>query len=86
MKQKPSVRKIDCQKGTVELLEIIKNNPGLPIVILTDYEVVADGCGFWFGQTVTYSIKELIEYKDGYGEIRYLDDKDDLRERLFDDL
>ena len=78
------VEKIDIAKGTDELRKLILENPTLPIVVLTDYEVVADEGGYWYGKSVSYEIKELLGVKSGYDVGRIIDDRSDLEELLSD--
>ena len=77
------VKKVNIATGTDELRKIILNNPTLPIVVLTDYEVVADEGGYWYGNSISYAIKDLLEVKSGYyDDDKIIDDKSDLKELL----
>lgn len=77
--------KIDVAKGTDELRKLILENPTLPIVILTDYEVVADEGGYWYGNNITYAIKDLLTVKSAYYDgDRIIDDRSDLEDLLSD--
>ena len=51
--------KIDVAKGTDELRKLILENPTLPIVILTDYEVVADEGGYWYGNNISHMLSKI---------------------------
>jgi hypothetical protein len=37
-------------KNNKELIEVVKNNPDLPIIPATHYEVVAEDWGYWCGE------------------------------------
>lgn len=77
--------KIDVAKGTDELRKLILENPTLPIVILTDYEVVADEGGYLYGNNITYAIKDLLTVKSAYYDgDRIIDDRSDLEDLLSD--
>ena len=77
------VKKINIATGTDELRERILNNPTLPIVVLTNYEVVADASGDWYGNSISYAIKDLLEVKSGhYDDGRIIDDRSDLEDLL----
>ena len=77
------VKKINNCQGTDELRTAILNNPTLPIVVLTDSEVVAEDGGYWYGSNISFAIKDLLELQGGYyddGQI--IDDKSDLEDYL----
>lgn len=77
--------KIDIAKGTDELRKLILENPTLPIVILTDYEVVADEGGYWYGNNIKYAIKDLLTVKSACcDDDRIIDDRSDLEDLLSD--
>lgn len=64
---------------TEKLLQLIKENPTLPIVPMVDYEVCQDDYnGYWMG---SFGSCEVEEYAT-YGE-RYYTDKDELKEDYF---
>ena len=44
-----------------ELLELIKNNPELPVFAWVDGEICAEDCGYWLGQFGTASIQEYAK-------------------------
>lgn len=79
------VSKIDICKNTDELRELILQRPELPIVVLTDYEVVADGYGWWYGYDISFCIKRLLDINK-YGDNITIDDPDDLEAYLHDEL
>ena len=80
-------KKIDMCKGTDELRTAILNNPTLPIVVLTDSEVIADSDGYWYGSNISFCIKDLLELKGGYyNDGQIIDDKSDLEYYLSDHL
>jgi hypothetical protein len=63
---------------TKELLELVKENPDLPIVPMVFYEVVAgDDFSYWLGKIVKVEIREFaIDYWYGDGAVKYKDDYD----------
>lgn len=59
-------------KETEQLLNLIKENPDLPIIPMVDYEVCGDDCctwwmGHWGRSEVTeyYLGRERVHFKDG---------------------
>lgn len=63
------------ENNVVQLLELIKNNPDLPIIPMVETEVVAgDEFGYWMGSFGDCDIKEYV-LDDWYGEgiVRYRD-------------
>ena len=79
------VLKIDMCAKTNELRELILQHPELPIVVLTDYEVVGDGYGCWYGCNIYFSIEKLLTIKK-YGDYTTIDDERDLEEYLENEL
>lgn len=73
-----------------EVLEVIKNNPGLPVYAYVDSEVVGDDQApfSWLGR-VTSARVQKIAFVEPYGyydkTIVEIDDTDDYEEYLIDD-
>lgn len=68
-----------------ELIELIKNNPDLPIFAWVDGEVCEDSCGYWAGQFGNASIREYAKVETyGYYDIDYVfkDEPEDYIEYL----
>ena len=72
-----------------KFLNLIKENPTLPVVPMVDYEVVGDEWGRWMGSFGYSEIGEYALYEDRYYEGResfkevYYDNNDDeLNERF----
>lgn len=65
---------------TEEFLELVKQNPELPIVPMVDYEVVADDYGNWLG---CWGQSEVTEYYCGRERVHF---KDDDIEDVLNDL
>lgn len=63
-----------------KLLELVKENPDLPIIPMVDAEVVADDCGYWMGKWGDCKIKE---YYEGEEKIHF---KDDDEENVLNDM
>lgn len=82
------VSKIDICAKTDELRELILQRPELPIVVLTDYEVVADDSyTYWYGQDITFSIDRLICIKRRYDDYwTTVNDESDLEDYLANEL
>lgn len=66
-------------KNTEKLLELIKNNPELPVVTMVDSDVVADDCGRWMGKFGVCEVGEYALYDD-----KYFDDRDSFKEAYYD--
>ena len=79
------VSKIDFSQDTSKLRELILERPDLPIVVLTDSDVVADGYGWWYGCYISFSIERLI-LVNKYGEDTTLDDIRDFEEYIENEL
>lgn len=58
-----------------DLLELIKQNPDLPVVPMVDSEVVADDFGYWLGK---WGRCEVTEYYNGRGRIHFRDDDEEF--------
>ena len=58
--------------GNIEkLLELVKENPDLPIVPMVDSEIVADDYGYWMGKWGNCEVKE---YYLGEERVHFKDD------------
>lgn len=82
------VSKIDICAKTDKLRELILQRPELPIVVLTDYEVVVDDSySCWYGQDVTFSIEKLIQIQRRYDDYwTTVNDESDLKDYLENEL
>lgn len=82
------IKKTDLSRQTDELRQLILDNPELPIVVLTESEVVADdGYGYWYGCNIKFNITEIIEYEGLYDDYyRVYEDRDELEEKIANDL
>ena len=66
---------------TEELLNLIRDNPELPVIPLVDTEVVADDCySWWLGK---WGYTKVIEYYIGRDHI-HIKDEDDEEDVLVD--
>lgn len=73
---------------TQEFLELVKQNPDLPIVPMVDSEIVADdGYAWWLGSFGCASVGEYVSIKM-YGENRFFtkDEQDEIEEYFADNL
>ena len=67
----------DCYMMNYKLLELVKENPELPIVPMTYYEVCGGDSGYWMGRIVSVEIREYavnewnedeaVLFKDDFG-------------------
>ena len=57
-----------------KLLELIKNNPNIPIVPMVDAELVGDDFGRWLG---VWGDCELTEYYIGKERVHFKDDDEE---------
>ena len=48
----------ECYMMNYKLLELVKENPSLPIVPMTHYEVCGGDSGYWMGEIQTVEIRE----------------------------
>lgn len=62
-----------------KLLELVKENPDLPIVPMVDGEIAAEDCGYWMGK---WGDCKIEEYYKGEEKIHFKDD--DVEEVLCD--
>ena len=65
--------------NTEKLLQLVQENPELPIVPMVDYEVVDDGYGWWVGSFGRCSVGEYALFYE-----RYFDDRGDFAEFYYD--
>lgn len=73
---------------TREFLELVKQNPDLPIVPMVDSEIVADdGYAWWLGSFACASVGEYVSIKMR-GELRFFtkDEQDEIEEFFADNL
>lgn len=71
-----------------ELIELINNNPDLPIFAWVDGEICADNCGYWLGQFGKAKIREYakVETYDWYEkDYVFRDDYDEYLEYLLNE-
>lgn len=64
------------------LIDLIKENPELPIYAWVDGEVCADSCGYWLGQFGNAEIREYAKVETYGWEERDYVFKDDYDEYL----
>ena len=62
-----------------DLLQLIKENPNLPVIPIVNSEVVGDEYGTWIASFGSAYVGEYTLYKD-----RYYDDRDDFKEAYYD--
>lgn len=61
---------------TQELLDLIRENPGLPVLPMVDCEVVADDYAYWMG---SWGTSEVTEYYIGREKVHFKsDDAEDV--------
>lgn len=69
-----------------ELIELISNNPELPVFAWVNGEICGDDCGYWLGQFSSASIREYAEldFNYGYHETNWVfkDEPEDLIDYL----
>ena len=65
-----------------ELLKLVEENPNLPIVTMTHYDVCGGDNGYWLGKMESVEVKEyaINEWSEDYGVV-FKDSKEDI-ERL----
>ena len=64
---------------TEKFVQLVKDNPSLPIVPMVDYEVVCDDCGWWVGSFGRCSVGEYALFYE-----KYFDDREDFKEFYYD--
>ena len=57
-----------------KLLELVKENPDLPIVPMVDGEIAADDCGYWMGK---WGDCKIEEYYLGEEKLHFKDDDEE---------
>jgi hypothetical protein len=62
-----------------KLLELINENPELPIICMVDSEIVSDDYGRWMAQIGRSEIGEFATYND-----RFYDDREEFTEDYYD--
>lgn len=62
-----------------ELVKLIAENPGLPVIAMVNGEVCWDDCSYWLGSFSTASIEKV-----GLVDERYYDDVDSFKEAYYD--
>lgn len=67
-------------KYTEQLIQLIKENPHLPIVPMVDSEICWDDCGYWMGQFGPSMVGEYTLYNE-----RFYDDKEEFIECYYND-
>lgn len=65
---------------TVKLLQLIKENPELPIVPMVNYKGCSEDCGYWTGKFGDVNVEEYAVYNE-----RLYTDKDELKEQYCND-
>ena len=73
----------DCQSyvNRRKLLEMVADNPELPVIPMVSYDCVADDCGYWLSRFGNVEIGEIYEGEEKV----YIRDKDDWNE-IFEDI
>lgn len=64
--------------NTEKLLQLIKENPELPIVPMVDYEIVGDGYGRWLGSFGYCDVGEYACFDD-----RFYNDREEFKDDYF---
>lgn len=68
-----------------ELIQLISDNPDLPIYAWVNADIVGDSCGWWAGEFHSASIREYAEVEPfGWGEQTWVfkDDDEDYYDHL----
>ncbi len=70
---------------TDELKKLIAEYPDLPIVVLTNADVVAgDDYGWWYAPEISFSLGELLDCEQDVNDEKVYVDRDDFEEDLRD--
>ena len=70
---------------TDELKKLIAEHPDLPIVVLTNEDVVAgDDYGWWYAPKISFSLGELLDCEQDVNNEKVYVDRDDFEEDLRD--
>ena len=64
---------------TEKFIQLVKENPELPIVPMVDSDVVCDDYGYWVGSFGRCSVGEYALFYE-----RYFDDREDFKEFYYD--
>ena len=67
------------KENTQKLIELIKENPDLPIIPMVFYEVVGEDYGNWVGRFSTCYVGEYTLFND-----RYYEDREEFKEDYYD--
>lgn len=67
------------ENNTQKLIELIKENPDLPIIPMVYYEVVGEDYGNWVGRFSTCYIGEYALFRN-----KYYEDRDEFKEDYYD--
>ena len=70
---------INMENNTQKLIELIKENPDLPIIPMVYYEVVGEDYGNWVGRFSTCYIGEYALFQE-----KYYEDRDEFEEDYYD--
>lgn len=85
-----SENKAECEQYIMnhKLLELVKENPSLPIVPLTYYEVLGGDTGYWLGHIKSVEIKEyaINEWEEESSIIFKDEDEERLIECIAENL
>lgn len=65
---------------TEELIQLIKENPTLPIVPMVNYEVCSEDHSYWTGKFGDCAVEEYAVYNE-----HFYTDKDELKEDYYND-
>lgn len=65
---------------TAKLLQLIKENPKLPVIPMVNYEVCSEDSGYWTGSFGDVNVEEYAVYNE-----RFYTDKDELKEDYYND-
>lgn len=65
--------------NTEKFIQLVQENPELPIVPMVDSDVVCDDCGYWVGSFGRCSVGEYALFYE-----RYFDDREDFKEFYYD--
>lgn len=66
------------ENNTQKLIELIKENPDLPIIPMVYYEVVGEDYGSWVGRFSTCYVDEYTFFQD-----KYYDNREDFKEDYY---
>lgn len=69
---------INIENNTQKLIELIKENPDLPIIPMVHYEVVGEDYGNWAGRFSACYISEYTLFQD-----RFYEDREEFQEDYY---